>query len=87
MSKLPKVKVEKNPVAEIETTPVKVEESIDLAPVASEWPEVTATGKFVAVPFKEGYVVYNPIAQRVTGVVSRDEASDIVRAQNRAAQL
>lgn len=85
MSKV-KIKVDKGPVDEVLEAPVVAEEVVTV-PTEESWPEVTATGRYVAVPFKEGYVVYNPTAQRVSGLVSRTVANDIVRQQNTAAQI
>lgn len=87
MSKLPKIKVDKGPAIDVVEKPVETEVAATPVSAKSEWPEVTATGRFVAVPFAAGYVVYNPIAQRVTEVVSKTVADDIVRNQNTAAQL
>jgi hypothetical protein len=52
------------------------------------FPEVSATGKFQAVEVSGGeYVVYNPSAQRVTGRVTKTQATDIVRSSNQAAHI
>mgnify|MGYP001602141046 CR=1 FL=1 len=79
-----KIKVEENPVesVKVEEAPVVVAKQ-----VKSTWPEVGTTGRFNAVKFQHGYVVYNTVGQRATGVVTKDQAEDIVRAQNRAAQI
>ncbi len=72
------VKVVETPVEEVKV----VETSLKVS-----YPEVSANGKFQYVQYGAGYVVYNPIAQRVTGIVSLTEAQDIVRNQNLAAQI
>lgn len=86
MSKV-KIKIDKSP--ETDVVEKKVEAEVIATPVSvkSEWPEITATGRFTSVPFAAGYVVYNPIGQRVTEVVSKVAADDIVRQQNAAAQI
>lgn len=92
MSKL-KIKVEKNPIPEVETTPeVPVASEVETTTEAvktekQEWPESSVSGKFNSVAFKEGHVVFNPSGQRLTEVISKTAAEDIIRAQNRAAQL
>lgn len=52
-----------------------------------EYPEGDAKGKFHSVSFQNGYVVYNPSGQRVTGIIDKIAAADIVRQQNQAAQI
>ena len=49
-----------------------------------DFPEVAGTGKFQSVKVGVGYVVYNPMGCRVTGVISLHEAKDIVLKQNMA---
>lgn len=86
-----KVKVEKNPVPapEADVAPVVAPESVtpEAFKPQGEWPESSVSGKFNSVAFKEGHVVFNPSGQRLTEVISKTEADEIVRAQNRAAQL
>lgn len=85
MSKIAKIKVDKDP--ETATPEVVTPEATPEVVVKDQWPEVGTTGKFNAVPYKDGYVVYNPSGQRATGVVTKVVADDIVREQNRAAQI
>lgn len=75
------------PVEETQTvnTDVPVEET----PVKEEvkFPQVSANGKFQFVQVEGGFVVYNPLACRVSGIITLTEASDIVRRQNIAAHI
>lgn len=89
-----KIHIEKKETEEVKVEAPKVEEAKVAAPIeekkevkTSDWPEITATGRYVAVEYKDGYVVYNPIAVRITGVISKIEAEDIVRQQNTAAHI
>lgn len=75
-------KVEVNNAAEEAVEEVKVETK-----ATRDFPEVAGTGRFQAVEFNDGYVVYNPAGQRASEVLSLDKANDIVRANNIAAHI
>lgn len=96
----PRIKIDKEKDVEIvssEQTPVETATSApeietdtkEAKPKKADqdWPEVGSTGRFTAVPFKDGYVVYNPSGQRATGVIGKVEADDIVRQSNQAAHI
>jgi predicted RNA-binding protein with PUA domain len=88
----PKIKIDKEVVEEVkevveEVTEAAVKPSEEKKSKKDEWPEVGSKGKFHAVAFKDGYVVYNPSGQRATGIVTKIQADDIAREQNRAAQI
>lgn len=70
-----------------EVVDAPVEETVAEKPTKSEWPKVDGNGRFQAVKFKDGWVVYNPRGQRATGVVSDDEARNLVLRSNEAASL
>ena len=76
------------PVVET-TTPEVVVEAIPTPVVEEtvEYPEVSANGKYQYVQVGDKYVIYNPIACRVSGLLTLTEAADIVRNQNLAAQI
>lgn len=48
-----------------------------------KFPIVGGNGRFQMVPFKDGFVVYNPVGQRATGVVGEVYAKDMVTRSNR----
>lgn len=76
-------------VAPVEEAPEAVEEAVEEAPVAKsgKWPEVPANGRFQAVAHKGGFVVYNPVGQRASGVLSDAEANDLVVKMNAGASI
>lgn len=82
----PKIKIDKETAPEVETNVEEVNEEPKAA-TKQEWPEVGNPGKFVAVEFKDGYVVFNPSGQRATGIIDKHKADDIVRESNRAAGI
>lgn len=86
MAKTIKVKIDKEPVVE---TPVETVEEPVVEPKKEgfEYPVIGTTGKFHAVAFEGGYVVYNPAGQRATGVIEKIKADDIVRQSNQAAHI
>lgn len=60
------------------------------APTVNEpliYPEGKGIKKFHAVPFKDGFVVYNPDGSRVSNILTALQANDIVREQNQAAHI
>jgi hypothetical protein len=67
------------PTEEVVVSTKKVEEI--------KFPEVSRTGRFQSVAFGTGFVVYNPDACRVSGILTATQANDIVRRQNFAAQI
>lgn len=82
-----KIHLEKVEETEVDT---KVEASVDVKEKVEEkieWPEVSKTGRYVEYPFRDGYVVYNPDAIRITGIVTKIQAEDTVRQQNTAAHI
>jgi hypothetical protein len=88
---MPRIKLDKEPEV-VQPEAVKQEAEVQPEPkkekvVKNVWPEVGYTGKFHAVEHEGGYVVYNPGGQRATGVLRKEIADDIVREQNRAAQI
>lgn len=52
-----------------------------------EWPVVVGNGKFQAVPFKEGFVIYNASGTRVSGIETEETAKDVVMQSNYGAGL
>lgn len=76
--KVEEVKIETPAVEE-----VKVEETKK----AVEFPQIAGNGKFQAVQVEAEFVVYNPNGQRASGLLTKQQADDIVRAQNLAAHL
>lgn len=68
-------------------TDVPVETEQVNVPSAKSFPEGNTTGKFHSVPFNNGHVVYNPDGQRITGIVTKVEADDLVRQNNQAAHI
>lgn len=81
-------------MGKIKNKEVVVEEVTEVTPATvveketkAAYPEVGATGRFVAVAVGDGFVVYNPSGQRATGIVDQNKANDIVRQQNQAAQI
>ncbi len=75
--------VVETPVVE---TPV-VETPVVESKAEVSFPVVKGNGKFQAVVVGEQFAVYNPDGQRVTGLVSFSQASDVVRQQNQAASI
>ena len=74
-------KVEVPEVVKPEPVPVK-------EPVGVKFPEGNKTGRYNVVKvIGSEYSVYNPDGARVSGLMSLDEAKDIVRAQNQAAHI
>jgi hypothetical protein len=86
MPKAPKIKIDKGPVAPVVDMPTEAEK---VAAPANEivYPTVGTNGRFAAVAFMDGYVVYNPNGQRVSGIMSKAAADDMVRNQNTAAHI
>lgn len=70
--------VEEKNVAE-ETVVEEAEEVVE----TSGFPVVVGNKKFQTVAHDGGYVVYNPSGERVSGVVTKDKADDLVREMNR----
>lgn len=89
MAKTPKIKIDKvEPVVVPQSeTPVVETEKLEVKTTHAEWPEAPLKGKFHAVAWKGGYVVFNPQEQRITEVISKDLADDMVRRSNLAAQI
>ncbi len=71
------------PEAEAPVAEPVVEEEVE-SKSKDKFPEVRGNGKFQSVKHGKGEVVYNPAGTRVTGVVSADEAKEIVLRQNSA---
>lgn len=80
------VKVKINKDVEVPVVDAPVAEVVEKK-VEAKWPEVGQTGRFNAVEWQGGWVVYNPAGQRATGVLKKEVADDIVRENNRAAQI
>jgi len=70
--------VEEEEVEEVEETTKKGKE---------KWPVVVGNGKFQAVPFKGGFVIYNASGTRVSGVETEETAKDVVMQSNYGAGL
>ena len=82
------VRKNKNEAEEIVPVEETLEAPIEETPVEEiNFPQVTANGRYQAVKFGEGYVVYNPIACRVSSIITLTEANDVVRQQNQAAHI
>ena len=81
-----KIKVEK---------PIEPEEDLEDSDIPSDipseepikYPEVASSGLFQVVPFKDGYLLYNPDGQRVSDILSKVKADDLAHANNLAAHL
>lgn len=86
MAKPIKVKIDKDVVVPAENVSEPVVETTP-AKEGFEYPVIGTTGKFHAVAFEGGYVVYNPAGQRATGVIEKIKADDIVRQSNQAAHI
>ena len=95
---MPKVKINLNKDVPTDETPVVPEVPVDETPVVPEevkspvkedvkFPQVAGNGRYQVVQVGEGYVVYNPLACRVSGIITLTEANDIVRQQNQAAHI
>lgn len=69
---------------EVVDTPEVSEEAPKKATKGDSFPKVDGNGRFQAVPFKDGFVVFNPRGQRATGVISEVRANDLVRRSNYA---
>jgi ABC-type Na+ efflux pump permease subunit len=86
-------KVESDVVPEVQTEQVsetKVDVAVETVSAEKEvvkFPEVPGLGVFQAVKVGSSYAVYNPDGARVSGLMSWDEAKDIVRQQNLAGHL
>lgn len=89
MPKPIKVKIDKKEEVPAPVVEVEIDLKVEEKPVAKkvEFPEGHAAGKFHAVEFGGGYVVYNPAGQRATGVINKIQADDIVRLSNQAAHI
>lgn len=55
--------------------------------VKGKWPVVVGNGKFQAVAFKDGFVIYNASGTRVSGVETEERAKDVVMQSNYGAGL
>lgn len=86
MGRPPKIKIESNKIDNVAPV-VETQEFSVSNPVVDEWPQTGQRGYFHSVPFKEGFVVFNPQCQRITEVVSKIKADDIVRTSNLAAGI
>lgn len=86
MVKTIKVKIDKDVVVPAETVSEPVAETSPKKE-GFEYPVIGTTGKFHAVAFEGGYVVYNPAGQRATGVIAKVQADDLVRKNNQAAHI
>lgn len=86
---------EEAPVEEVvEETATPAEEPVEVVEEAVEekvadpegdfYPVVDGNGRFQAVPFRDGFVVYNNVGQRATNVITEQKAKDIVRESHRA---
>lgn len=82
-----KVKLNNDLPAEEPTGKPEVIPAEEKIAAKSEFPEVAGIGRFQSVKVGEGYAVYNPSGQRVTGIISLDQAGDIVRKQNIAGHM
>lgn len=85
-------KIKKNEVVDVtEVTPEVVEPKVEevVVPKVEEvvYPLVAGSGRFQHVKFEDGYVVYNPNGQRVTGKIDLRLANDTVLRQNVAMGL
>ena len=80
------VPVEETPIVPVEETPVVPVEETPVVPEV-KFPQVSGNGKYQVVKIEGGYVVYNPIACRVSGILTLTTANDIVRQQNLAAHI
>jgi hypothetical protein len=82
-----KIKLDKDPEVVSETVVESpVVEKVEVVE-KSVFPEVNAKGRFIAVAHENGYVVYNPANQRVSGVLGKVVADDMVLRQNIAAHI
>src|SRR3990167_11167929 len=52
-----------------------------------KYPDVAGTGLFEAVPFKDGFLIYNPGGQRASDILPEAKAKDLAHANNLAAHL
>ena len=79
-----KIKIDSEPVE----TPKVEETKTEVKTTASEsFPVSNISGRYHSLPFQDGYVVYNPNCIRVSGVISKIAADDMVRNQNQAAHI
>lgn len=93
MTKIRKNKIIENSVeetVEVSETPVEAAEAPAEVPVETVeesvetiYPEVKIIGAFQKVPFKDGYLVYNPDGKRISDVLGISDADDLVRENNR----
>ena len=71
--------------------PIEPEEDLEDSDIPSDepekYPEVASSGLFQVVPFKDGYLLYNPDGQRVSDILSKVKADDLAHANNLAAHL
>ena len=84
MPKAPKIKIDRTPVVDLKPEADLVEE---VKAAKDNFPKVDSKGRFVAIPFEGGFVIYNPAGQRVSGIMNKVQADDMVRNQNLAAHI
>lgn len=80
-------KEKKQKEEEVKTSEEVKEEAKEEAKAESKkgtFPKVDGNGRFQAVPFKDGFVVFNPVGQRATGIIAEVRANDLVMRSNRA---
>lgn len=83
---VPEEKVE-TPVEVAATPPEEIIEPEKSVEKEIKYPQIAGNGRYQAVQVGEGFVVYNPLACRVSGIITLTQANDIVRQQNHAAHI
>lgn len=69
-------------VKKVKEEVVTTDETVEVS-----FPVVVGNKRFQSVSFNKGFVVYNPSGDRVSNILTKEKAEDLVREMNRQAGL